>query len=394
MKEIYKIKIEPLTAVHIGSGNSLLPIDYTLVNPNNSTEKRYVKFSTDKIINSILESGSAQQKQELQNTSDLNDINALAKFFRKYFYLGIEYDSKITKDFLNLYSAKINSGFFENSLEINQILHHEAKPYIPGSSIKGAVRTAILNQALMDLPQESYDELLEMAENEKQRDLKKSGRYEKKIQNKALLMLSVKNIDDAKLDPFRCVEISDCEFSARNQLVARMENAKIDKFKKELCSESMQIIAESIPGKLADCKTASDFTIRINEDLQNIELPNGFCINKQIDLQEIISACNFFFKSQFNKEYKKFYQVAYENVDKIFELKKIIDSIPENSETEFLLRVGRWSQIEYVTFENNFRNPKTPTKKGREMPFGTSRTVLNYDGQYLPMGWCKCTVEN
>ena len=186
MKEIYKIKIEPLTAVHIGSGNSLLPIDYTLVNPNNSTEKRYVKFSTDKIINSILESGSAQQKQELQNTSDLNDINALAKFFRKYFYLGIEYDSKITKDFLNLYSAKINSGFFENSLEINQILHHEAKPYIPGSSIKGAVRTAILNQALMDLPQESYDELLEMAENEKQRDLKKSGRYEKKIQNKAI----------------------------------------------------------------------------------------------------------------------------------------------------------------------------------------------------------------
>lgn len=70
MKEIYKIKIEPLTAVHIGSGNSLLPIDYTLVNPNNSTEKRYVKFSTDKIINSILESGSALQKQELQNTSD------------------------------------------------------------------------------------------------------------------------------------------------------------------------------------------------------------------------------------------------------------------------------------------------------------------------------------
>ncbi len=393
MKEIYKIKIEPLTAVHIGSGNSLLPVDYTLEKPNGSTEKRYVKFSSDKIINSILESGTAQQKQELQNVSDLNDINVLAKFFRKYFYLGVEYDSKVTKDFINLYSSKINSGLFENSLEVNQTLHHGASPYIPGSSIKGAVRTAILNQALMDLPQESYNELFEMADKEKQRDSKKSGRYEKKIQNKALLMLSVKGIDDAKLDPFRYIEISDSEFSAKSQLVARMENAKIDKFKKELCSEAMQIIAESIPGKLADSKTSSGFTIRINEDLQNIELPNGFCINKQIDLQEIISACNFFFKSQFNKEYKKFYKDAYESVDKIFELKKIIDSIPENSETEFLLRVGRWSQIEYVTFENNFRNPKTPTKKGREMPFGTSRTVLNYDGQYLPMGWCKCTVE-
>jgi len=186
MKEIYKIKIEPLTAVHIGSGNSLLPVDYTLEKPNGSTEKRYVKFSSDKIINSILESGTAQQKQELQNVSDLNDINALAKFFRKYFYLGVEYDSKVTKDFINLYSSKINSGLFENSLEVNQILHHGAKPYIPGSSIKGAVRTAILNQALMDLPQESYNELLKMADKEKQRDSKKYGRYEKKIQNKAL----------------------------------------------------------------------------------------------------------------------------------------------------------------------------------------------------------------
>lgn len=393
MKEIYKIKIEPLTAVHIGSGNTLSPLDYAIEKPNNSTEKRYVKFSSDKIIDTILSTGTAQQKQELQNVSDLNDINALAKLFRKHFYLGIDYDSKVTHDFLNLYSTKIGSGLFTNSLEVNQMFHHSANPYIPGSSIKGAVRTAILNQALKDLPQERYDDLLKMADKEKSLDSKKSGRYEKKIQNKALLMLSVKNIDDAKLDPFRCVEISDCEFSAKNQLVARMENAKIDKFKKELCSVSMQIIAETIPGKLADCNASSGFTIKINEDLQNIELPTGFCINKQIDLQEIISACNLFFKSCFDEEYKRFYKNAYERVDKICELKKIIDSIPENSETEFLIRLGRWSQIEYVTFEDNFRNPKTPIKKGKVMPYGTSRTVLNYDGQYLPMGWCKCTVE-
>lgn len=394
MKQIYKIKIEPLTAVHIGTGEKLLPLDYTLASPNSSETKRYVKFSSDKIIDSILKSGTSRQKQELQTASESNNINDLCQFFQKYFYLGIDYDGIITKDFANLFSKKIKDGLFSNSLEVSQILHYGKDSYIPGSSIKGAIRTAILNKSLLkDLPQDIYEDLKKMANNERQKDFKKAGRYEGKIQNRALEMLPVKDIDNAKLDPFRCVEIADCNFSSKSLLVGCMENVKIDRFTKKLCSESMQIISESIPGRLAENKISSDFVIRINEDLQNIELNNGFCINLQISLKEIISACNFFFKKQFNEEYSKFYKNAYDKVDKILELKEIIDSISENSENEFLLRVGRWSQIEYVIFGNDFRNPKTPSKKGKIMPYGTSRTVLNYNGQYLPMGWCKCSVE-
>lgn len=395
MKECYNIKIEPLTAVHIGTGEKLLPTDYTLVSPNGSERKNYVKFSSDQIIDSILKTGTPKQKQELQRVSDENNINSLASFFQKYFYLGIDYDSRITNGFLNLYLQNINSGLFENSLEVNQMLHHGAKPYIPGSSIKGAVRTAILNKALIDLRDlqiDSYNDLRKMANNEKQKDYKKSGYYEDKIQAKALEILKVKGIDNAKLDPFRCIEITDCDFSAKNQIVGQMENFKIDRAKKELYSEGMQMIAEAISGKLADGKTSSEFIIRINEDLQNIELSNGFCINKKIDINEIISACNFFFKTQFSNEYKTFYQDAYNGVDKIVELKNVIDTIPYNSTNEFLIRIGHWSQIEFVTFEKDFRNPKTPVRKGKVMPYGTSRTVMNYNGQYLPMGWCKCTV--
>ena len=393
MKECYKIKIEPLTAVHIGTGERLLPIDYVLKAPENSERTNYVKFSSERIIDSILKSGSPKQKQELQRVSDENNINSLASFFQKYFYLGIDYDSRITNGFLNLHSQKIKSGLFENSLAVNQMLHHGAKPYIPGSSIKGAVRTAILNKALSDLQIDEYNDLQEMADNEKNKDFKKFGNYENRIQAKALSMLKVQGIDSAKLDPFRCIEITDCEFSVKNQIVGQMENLKIDRAKKELYSESMQMIAEAITGKLADGKAVSDFIIRINKDLQNIALNNGFCINKKIDINEIISACNFFFKTQFSKEYKKFYQDAYEGLDTIVELKKIIDAIPDDSENEFLLRIGHWSQVEFVTLEENFRNPKTPVRKGKVMPYGTSRTGLNYNGQYLPMGWCRCTVE-
>ncbi len=395
MKKTYKIKIEPLTAVHIGTGNELLPTDYVLTTaPNNPSVKKYVKFSSDKIIDKILSSGTAQQKTEMQKACDSNNINELARFFNKYFYMGIDYDADVTRELNSLYSKKINQSLFENSLAVNEMRHFANKPYIPGSSIKGAIRTAVLNQILLqDMSDKEYDELVSMADEKKQKDLKKKGSYEKQIQEKALLMTKVEKIDSAKLDPFRCVEISDCEFSAKNQIVGKMRNAKIDKFKKELVFNDMQIIAEAISGKLLKKESTSVFNLRINEDLQNVELNNGFCINMQIDLEKIISACNFFFKKEFNEEYQKFYKDAYDGVDEIFELKKIINSIPENSTNEFLIRVGRWSQVESVTFEENFRNPKTPVKKGKVMPFGTSRTVFNYDGQYLPMGWCKCTVE-
>ena len=152
MKECYKIKIEPLTAVHIGTGERLLPIDYVLKAPENSERKNYVKFSSERIIDSILKSGSPKQKQELQRVSDENNINSLASFFQKYFYLGIDYDSRITNGFLNLHSQKIKSGLFENSLAVNQMLHHGAKPYIPGSSIKGMLRMGIIFHLLENSP--------------------------------------------------------------------------------------------------------------------------------------------------------------------------------------------------------------------------------------------------
>ena len=43
MKECYKIKIEPLTAVHIGTGNSLSLLDYKLSKTSSGLIK-YVRF--------------------------------------------------------------------------------------------------------------------------------------------------------------------------------------------------------------------------------------------------------------------------------------------------------------------------------------------------------------
>ena len=62
------------------------------------------------------------------------------------------------------------------------------------------------------------------------------------------------------------------------------------------------------------------------------------------------------------------------------DLKNQIDRITKE-ENSFVIRLGRWSQFEFVTLydENKKR--------------GGTRTLFDYNGQYLPMGWCKCTIS-
>ena len=94
------------------------------------------------------------------------------------------------------------------------------------------------------------------------------------------------------------------------------------------------------------------------------------------------------FSSQVKNELVKIeYEQFYKNSDStkthfIEELSEEIKKITTNQNNDsFIIRLGKWSQFEFVTL---FDDKHT---------YGTSRTVLNYNGQYLPMGWCKCTVE-
>ena len=71
---------------------------------------------------------------------------------------------------------------------------------------------------------------------------------------------------------------------------------------------------------------------------------------------------------------------------------KIILSNSIKEKNTFIVRVGRFSQLEFVTMEESFR-AYWDTKKKSIKQNGETRTVFDYDGQYIPLGWCKCKVE-
>lgn len=357
MKEIYKIKIEPLTAVHIGSGNTLSPLDYKLANTS-SGKRKYVRFSSDSILNRVA------TDEKLGNEFEMFSLNSDMKSLQTFFHKNmknedVSYLCLPTKEFEEKYDENLKKDPLQNACEVLEMYRPslESFPEIPGSSIKGAIRTALVDSCVQDV-ESGFDFY----------KAKKNRNFENQI-------LSNK---DAKTDPFRAIHVGDCNFTTPlTQGVGTLQiiNGEAGRLSEK---NSTQVQAEVLLGKIVSKESVPQlFSLTIDKDLQKTGN-----VSKRFFIKDIINECNYFYGENFKQEYEYFYKNSdsekLELIDKLFmEIKNITEKESENS---FIIRLGRWSQFEFVTlYDENHK-------------FGASRTVLNYNGQYLPMGWCKCTV--
>jgi len=379
-KKQYKLTVEPITAVHIGNGKEITPLDYMLVKTSQKNI-RFCKFSSDEILGRLINEKQIKILSEFEDITSKGNMKEMQKFFHNCFSSrDVEYLCEVTKEFQSLYNININKDPFNNASKVLQIYRQKRRniPVIPGSSLKGAIRTAVINKLLSDVSDSQYDNLCDLFDNQRGKKGKLDSVFQKKL---------LGNYSDAKEDPFRCIEISDCEFEVKNsQIVGLMKNIKKNIHSGEVeQTNTIQIMAEVIKGSFMDSYGVGDTSFRLNTDLQNTKR-----ITRAISVDDIIESCNWFYFEQFKKEYDKFYHEAVNDECKcIISLYKTLKQIVTMNSNSFILRVGRWSQVEFVTFDESFREPDVPKNKS----FGKTRTIFNYDGQYLPMGWCKCTIE-
>ena len=367
LKHTYELSIEPLTCVHIGSGETFGPLEY-VVKKTKQGRQLYMKYSIDKVLRRI--ASDPQLKALFNGAESSKDMRKLQQFFNENMKQpDIEYVCNVTEAFLRQYSAKKNGDPLDNALEVQQMYRPAGckYPVIPGSSLKGAIRTAILNMRMADLDDRIYNTLLK-----------------KKPKDAAIQKELLGNYSDAKADPFRMVEIADCRFEAKDtQCVGLLKNIALHKVPEELASNSIQLIAEVLMGALLKPQVSiiGNTQLRINEALLK---ENGVAAGIKKD--DIIAACNYFYEREFDSEYERFYEPVSYQAECTY-IEKLRDIIKETarSDNSFIVRVGHWSQVEFVTYENNFRNPETPD--------GTTRTVFEYNNAYIPLGWCKCTIK-
>ena len=124
-----KIKFRPLTPVFIGSGESYYPMDYFIDDKIYFIDKE--KFNK-KIIQKNLLDEFIKKSENIDDLLEFIDDNIT---FEDAFY-GIEADEKIL-DKLEKTNSRGVEAFIKDKFLFT--------PYIPGSSLKGVIRTALLD---------------------------------------------------------------------------------------------------------------------------------------------------------------------------------------------------------------------------------------------------------
>jgi len=339
----YKLHCDILSPIHIGSGGEIDPLSYII-----DTGRLYV-ISFDKFVYAM----SDETRTRFEGLIDKGDLVEIRKFVAGHIdkerdtIFSIEVSPKVA----SLYKAKIVD--IANQLLIYPFIRTEGDsvPLMPGSSMKGAIRTALIS---------------EMAKNSnlpKPKDAREEYGFES----------AVLGYKDGKDDPFRGIRIRDKALQRDDTIIREVKN--VSRKKGGLEANNIQIVCEVSHSYVTGRGVSFETEISFDDELYSTKF-----LSRAFNVEHVIKSCMDFYKDKMEQEHKKFYKGS--------EVEKISAQLLNSSynDMSFPLRIGRFSGVESVTLDN-YRNPKPP---GNKSVWGTSRNLA--EGVY-PMGWVKATVS-
>jgi CRISPR-associated protein Csm5 len=342
-----KLYLKTITPVHIGNGEKLYALDYVLYNNTfyNISQNQFLEFlSVNNIPYNDYAGWISDTTQKIENLETEKkkdkwnkDINQrLSEAERNFNLLSFVQSNKIRKEkefikYLND-NALIYKIPYQTKPKHNIRGHLKTdfnQPYIPGTSIKGAIRTALLYNYLSRYADENR--IYAIIENElqeaKQNPKEKIKRFTDKIEQLAFYCGIQKDnfptkYDDEKFDIFKLLLISDSRIiSKENNLgIANADLYLVSKIK-DRNSNSFRFVANKQPQAP---------TIEVIPKNQLIEFDIDFNIDFLLSIKDRIQNDAITIKEGKNRITKQWIGIK-EKVKNIFNLD--IDSITiENKE--------------------------------------------------------------
>ncbi len=321
---IKKFKIHTLTPVFIGSGEEFTPFTYIYDEENKSVY--YLKEEMFEEIykrcgNELLEQAKRGRIEMTEFLRQHNDLLSKSKQRENYYY-KLSY-KEIPRDKIHTFIKQYNEKY------------NEPGPYIPGSEIKGAIRTALLYSIL-----KSGEKL---PSNE--RELEKLLRINNTPQDDILRCLIIRDTNPVKLDRLIVEPVT---------VLHRRKNKRF-RIWCEILQENTEFECEI----LIDEKLRQKFTER-NKELAEILTFDG-----------LKAKCKEFYKDLIDFEKQTFSE---------FSRGEVIDHgvVEEKlNEGKFMLRIGMGQGYYGLTVNLINRNKDIETK----------RAVRKDERKYLPLGW-------
>lgn len=394
-----RIKITTLSPVHIGSGRDLLKNSEYLFDG-----KQIALIDEKKVLEVIGVENIKEWVSIINNNKSLLDY---LKQRKKNLSLP-----DIALRIMDVYGTNI-----EQKRSIKEQLHSAKNlPMMPGSSIKGAIRTAVISH----LVEEKTKEVTRIIEQSKREFINKFNRNprnkdrtwkwskndfeitESKILNR---FLSETTGMDANKNAFRFLQISDTVFKY-NTCVSNVQIMNLYHEKWDIKDRSDQLVEMIVEG----CEAESRITLNSSHLEQNKSFGeirhNTSYFDSIAKLFEIINKHTLFllqkeldFWNEQKKEDIRFHDNIYSVIDKIEALIEEIKSL--DKEKEVILRIGGnsgWDSITGAWIKNNtsllsddeWTNLAKMLNKGKEIEYYPKTRKIDEDGDI--MGFVKISI--
>ena len=373
----YNVKLIPLTDIYIGSGKDIEAHEYTV------KDKYMYRIDMSEVFDKMNDSKKENFYKILQENNFFNIRSWIYNNYKEKW--GYIYKEKVSSDFEKYYKEKLDDKSQENSqLSISEFIGYNNKKYIPGSSIKGALRTAFI-----------YSDFLE---NEKKYEIKSSYEIKngkrvynrKEIDKEAKIMesevLLAEKEDrygnkkgeklglEPKKDPFKTVKIFDTEEIELEKFSVNVLQIKEGNLFCEVLNGTYNEIKKT---KKVNFEKGINFNIILTE--YSLKDNSMMDYKKNLGIKKLLDSLDDKMENILNFEIEKEREKDSYNLRSFYEfLKKIFNSFKNKNIS--LVRIGKYTGFNDKTINLLTTNPSE-----------NSRTIL--DENNYPMGWVLIKVE-
>lgn len=344
------LKVEILAPLHIGDGTDLEPLEYVIV------DGYLYKIDTASFLSSLEPESANELNALLKGNMDRVTLVKIRKFVQEHFKPegNFIWKSRVTPTIERLYKERL--GAPENQVLVYPFIRSGDRPFLPGSSLKGAIRTALLNYWANELWSVKDDRNSRLTEAEilKATFTSKDNRLKPSIEK----------------DPLKALRVEDVFLPEDSTIFAKVSNWNLSK-EGILKETKIQMIRELTLSSVSDAK-ALELDVYISLDNRFLKHNHSGLGRRDLSIKNILDACNSFYRRVLLDEKKRFFDKTSPEIASIY--KKI------NDEGGTLLRIGWASGFDSMTI-TKFRN--------KHQPWGRSKHLAEAK---FPMGWVKLSL--
>ncbi len=423
---VYRFRATPLTPIHVGDGKSLAPEDYLIEGDV------LIRFNRTAVLRDM----KPEEWQRVETVLDKNDFVATQALIRAavnprhvFNRVGIGAESREALELVVKRPDTLVRNREIHPFVFNPLTGH---PFLPGSSIKGAIRTAVVSQLLGTTEiARLHEEARPLIEFEARRRTDRRERQQRrplnsleqeqiladaKIAAQAQLVERVSlgyggyNTERRKIterlerDPFRLIKVGDADLGAGATRVDRVWLHQLGNARE---TAEIQMHYERLLSR-ADTPDVRTFPVIIEIDDAAVRHPAVRKLLEQpLDFDRLRQACNAFYWRRMNAELNRFFPVKEEAWKNTYHKVKIGLAVrnaegklilaPPPWSNRLLLRVGRFSHFESLSVDElrqgwNIQRKKAITEGGART---LCRTRAGNDGQSVPVpfGWLLLELE-